>query len=189
MDKNLIEKYKNEMMNMYIGTRPMPPSPPAPIPPPPPAPPVPMPEPAPPPRPTPTPIPPSLQDGTGQLIGIVTSFRGLYPVKGAKVTVFTGNIDDMQIIDTDFTDDSGRTKAFTLSAPAKELSASSGASQKPYASYNMMVESDGYIDNIHLNIPVFSGVVSLQGSDLMLSETAGENKGPQIFDESQEFTL
>ena len=136
--------------------------------------------------------PPDLtsQNSTGGIIAIVTSLKEIYPLKGAKVTIFTGNYNgDMNILDTDFTDESGRTKTFILAAPERQLSQSSGASEKPYASYNMMVERDGYIDNIHLNIPVFSGVVSLQGSDMMLLETAGVNKGPQIFDEGQEFTL
>lgn len=195
MDKNLIEKYKNEMLNLYRSSRPMalqqsanqqniqPPEP----------------EPAPMPEPLPIPAPAlepaelglgsPLPDGKGQLIGIVTALKGIYPVKGAKVTVFTGNYEDMTVLDSSVTDSSGRTKAFLLSAPAKALSEEAGASQKPYASYNMLVDADGYVDNIHLNIPVFSGVVSLQSSDLMLTETAGENTEPRIFDEAQEFTL
>ena len=164
MDKNIIEQYKQEMLKMYGKTKAVPAvaqvSP-------------------------PDAEPPS----QGELIAIVTTLRNLYPVNGAKVTVFTGNPDQMTVIDSDFTDNSGRTKSFLLPAPAKQLSQTSGASEKPYASYNMLVEADGYIDNIHLNIPVFSGTTSLQNSNLMLSETAGENKGPQIFDEAQQFTL
>ena len=205
MDKNLIEKYKNEMLNLYRSSRPMalqqsanqqniqPPEPE----------PAPMPEPLPMPAPTLEPAELGLgsplpggesrysyfYNGKGQLIGIVTSLKGIYPVKGAKVTVFTGNYEDMTVLDSSVTDSSGRTKAFLLSAPAKALSEEAGASQKPYASYNMLVDADGYVDNIHLNIPVFSGVVSLQSSDLMLTETAGENTEPRIFDEAQEFTL
>lgn len=178
MDKNLIEKYKNEMLNMYKSSKTVPTV--APIP----ENPVPVPQ-------TPMVMPETNQSETqGGLIGIVTSLRGIYPVKGAKVTVFTGNYyDNMQVIDTDFTDQSGRTKEFRLPAPEKSLSEVSGASDKPYASYNMLVQSDGYIDNIHLNIPVFSTVTSLQDSNLMLLETTGVDKGPQVFDESQEFTL
>ena len=208
MDKNLIEKYKNEMLNLYRSVKTTPvqaelspdsqADPQAPRQTPdlpsveePPEVSIPQPSQQPPPRPMPSVLPESpMADGEGQLIGIVTALNGIYPVSGAKVTVFTGNYyNDMQVIDTAFTDSSGKTKSFTLSTPAKALSEQAGASQKPYASYNMLVEADGYIDNIHLNIPVFSGVVSLQGSNMMLSETAGENMGPQIFDEGQEFTL
>ena len=165
MNENLIEQYKNEMLKMYSKARSIP---------------------------TIAPevstvyVPPASQ---GMLIGIVTTIRNLYPVSGAKVTVFTGNPEEMTVIDTDFTDTSGRTKSFNLPAPERQLSQTSGASDKPYSSYNMLVQADGYIDNIHLNIPVFSGITSLQTSNMMLSETAGENKGPQIFDEAQQFTL
>ena len=53
----------------------------------------------------------------------------------------------------------------------------------------MLVEADGYIDNIHLNIPVFSGVTSIQGSDMMLIETAGADKDAQIFNEGIDYNL
>lgn len=171
MDKNLIEKYKNEMLNMYKQKS------------------------------TPKVIPikaeeneettpeNNIQNQTGELTALVTSLRSIYPVKDAKVTVFTGNPDNMNVIDTSFTDESGRSKSFVLSAPDKDLSQNSSTSSKPYSSYNMLIQADGYIDNIHLNIPVFSGVNSLQNSNMMLYDTAGENKSPQIFDESQSFYL
>ena len=178
MNKELIEKYKNEMLNMYRSAKatPVAAKPPEA------------------PQPTQTETVTQTENDTetsqGGLIGIVTSLRSIYPVKGAKVTVFTGNYDDnMQVFDTDYTDESGRTKEFRLPTPEKSLSETAGASDKPYASYNMLVQSDGYIDNIHLNIPVFSTITSLQESNLMLKETAGVDKGPQIFDEGQEFTL
>ena len=78
---------------------------------------------------------------------------------------------------------------FTLPTPAKALSLEEDNQIIPYSSYNMSVEADGYIKNIHLNIPVFSGVTSLQQSNLILEETAGQDKGPQIFDESNNYDL
>lgn len=128
-------------------------------------------------------------DSSGKLIAIVTAIRRLYPIKNAKVTVFTGDYKDMQVIATDFTDESGRTKTFTLDTPAKELSMEASENKTPYALYNMLIEAEGYIDNIHLNIPVFSGVTSLQSSDMLLVETSGVEKGPQIFDEAQKYNL
>ena len=178
MNKELIEKYKNEMLSMYRTAKAVPTAATGEMPPPADT------------LPTPAIKEKNTEDSQGGLIGIVTSLRSIYPVKGAKVTVFTGNYyDDMQVIDTDYTDESGRTKEFILPTPQKSLSETAGASDKPYASYNMLVQSDGYIDNIHLNIPVFSTITSLQESNLMLSETAGTDKGPQVYDEGQEFTL
>ncbi len=133
-------------------------------------------------------IQPPQNTQTGGLLGVVTSFRSLYPVENAKITVFSGNVDDMKIIDTDFTDRSGRTKVFSLSAPDKNLSMSPDLAETPYSLYNMMVEADGFLKNIHLNIPVFSGITSIQRSDLILSEDRID-KTPQIFDESQKYNL
>ena len=96
---------------------------------------------------------------------------------------------NMNIIDQKITDQSGKTETFFLETPARALSLSAGAESEPFARYNMMVEAEGYVSNIHLNIPVFSGVTSLQRSDMMLLETAGENKGPKIFDEAQRYGL
>ncbi len=173
MDKNLIEQYKREMLNMYRSARVMP---------------------------TAAMTENAAQqdisqqnvglaDSNGKLIAIVTSIREIYPVANAMVTIFTGNYNDMQIIDTAVTDESGRTRAFVLETPNKQISLESGNNATPYATYNMEVKAEGYVDNVHINIPVFSGVTSLQRSNMMLLETAGADKSPQIFDESERFDL
>ncbi|MBR6533046.1 MAG: hypothetical protein IKT44_01280 [Clostridia bacterium] len=172
MDSNMIERYKNQMLEMYNATQKVVPaqtnenS-------------IPQPQ-------TPQPTPDTT---SGNLIGIVTAVRALYPVKNAKVTVFTGEYDNLNVIDTDLTDQSGRTKTFVLPTPEKALSLEETNTVLPYALYNMLIEADGYIKNIHLNIPVFSGVTSLQQTNLLLEETAGTDKGPQIFDEAQKYDL
>ena len=165
MDKSLIEKYKLEMLNMYKKKS------------------------APTVLPTVAPQEEQLSDSSGQLIAIVTSLRGIYPVENAKVTVFTGNYGNMQVIDTAYTDESGRTRPFILETPNKQASLESDNKGIAYATYNLEVKAEGYVDNVHINIPVFSGVTSLQTSNLMLLETAGVDKGPQIFDESARFDL
>ena len=174
MDREIIEKYKSEMLRMYqksnkgnfseqkavqtvTGT---PPS-----------------------RPKITP------ESQGNLLATVTTVKTLYPVPNAKVTVFTGNYEDMNVVDSSLADQSGRTKLFVLPAPSSALSLDEGNKQIPYAVYNMLVEADGYVDNLHLNIPVFSGVTSIQGSNMMLKETAGVNMDVQIFDESEKYDL
>ncbi len=174
MDKNIIEKYKSEMINMYrLGKT----------------------------KSSITNIKPTVVEtvaennisdnfeNEGKLVAIVTTLRSLYPVENAKVTVFTGDIDNMQSLGVKFTDQSGKTDAFILQTPERSESLDSQNKEIPYAVYNMMVEADGYLTNIHLNIPVFSGVISLQRSNMMLLETAGENKEPQIFDEGQNYNL
>ena len=128
-------------------------------------------------------------ENSGKLIAIVTTLRNLYPVSNAKITLFTGDYNNMNVIATDYTDQSGRTDAFTLETPSEQLSLDSANTTRPYALYNMLVEAEGYLSNIHLNIPVFSNTTSLQRSNMLLVETAGVNKEPQIFDEAQQFNL
>ncbi|MBQ6847336.1 MAG: hypothetical protein IJO62_00260, partial [Clostridia bacterium] len=103
-------------------------------------------------------------------------------------TVFTGDPDNMQVIDTDYTDENGKTKAFLLTTPQKAESQEPN-NEIPYSLYNMMFEAEGYLTNIHLNIPVFPDVVSRQTSNLLLLETAGADKNPRIFDELQKYNL
>ncbi len=175
MDKSLIESYKQEMLKMYanrtktapvitnVTDTPKTDSTP--------------------------PTAPDSQTATGKLQGIATSIRGLYFVPNTKVTVFTGTPENMQVIDTSVTDENGKTKVFTLPTPAKAESLSPQNQAIPYALYNMMFEADGYIPNIHLNVPVFPTVTSRQTSNLLLLETAGVNKDPRIFDELQNYNL
>ncbi len=159
MDNNLIKKYKDEMLIMYRTYV------------------------------TAAPVNTTPDTNKGYLIGIVTAVRSLYPVKNAKITIFTGDYENMNIIDSDLTDQSGRTKTFVLPTPESSISLDQNNTSIPYSLYNMVVEADGYIKNIHLNIPVFGTVTSLQQSNLLLEETAGEDNGPQIFDEAQNYDL
>ena len=52
-----------------------------------------------------------------------------------------------------------------------------------------MVQSDGFLDNIHLNIPVFRGVTSVQRSDLTPISVAGGRTEPIIFNEFSSYEL
>ena len=176
MNNELIEQYKNEMMKMYNSVHKAEPIPEAiPV--------ISQPE----PMPTPAVTPPE-NPRIGRLLGVVTSFNSLYPVENARVTVFTGEYENMTVIDSDLTDNSGKTKVFSLITPDKSLSMAPDLSATPYATYNMLVESDGFLKNIHLNIPVFSGITSIQRSDLILDQDQNGSE-PQIFDEGQKYNL
>ncbi len=183
MDNEIFEKYKNEMLRMYEQSKKQGGFVPAQVTA----------------DGTEAPQSPAISEGatpsvvsqggqSGGILGIVTSFRSLYPVENARVTVFTGDVDNMNVIDSDLTDRSGRTKVFSLSAPDKSLSQSPDLSETPYSLYNLSVEADGFLKNIHLNIPVFSSITSIQRSDLILAEERID-KSPQIFDESQKYAL
>lgn len=128
-------------------------------------------------------------DPNGRLSVMVTAISSLYPVEKAKVTVFTGDYKAPNIIDTDFTDQSGKTKTFSLPAPSRGLSMEPDTGAQPYALYNVLIEADGYADNLHMNLPIFRGVTSLQRSNLTPLASFGGNKGPIVFNELSSFNL
>lgn len=125
----------------------------------------------------------------GRLSANVTSVANIYPVRGARVTVFTGSPDSMTVLDSAVTDESGKTRDFLLDAPPKSLSMTSGAPALPYTLYNLLISADGFLDNIHLNIPVFSGIASVQRSDMLPKAVAGGRTDPIIFNEFSSFEL
>ncbi|MBQ8741294.1 MAG: hypothetical protein IJY79_07070 [Clostridia bacterium] len=130
------------------------------------------------------------EDGTGGLAVNVTTLRRLYPVKGATVTVFTGTPNTPTVIETDVTDESGKSGIFNLKTPvtAESQQAENGG-VLPYASYNISVRSDGYVEQIAMNIPVFSGVISVQGIDLIPVAAAGGHTQPQIIEGGNDYNL
>ena len=175
MDKSLIEKYKAEMMGMYRSARNSPSAV--------------------------NVVSPNnadeanidsetvIEQGTGKLIVTVTTVRSLYPLENAKVTILSIDSAKPQEIDSDFTDKSGRTKAFLLETPNKSISLDSGSTELPYELYNIEIKAEGYIDTYYLNVPVFSGTTSIQQVNMNLLETAGKDKGPIIIDTAQQYTL
>lgn len=130
------------------------------------------------------------EDGTGGLQLNVTTLGRLYPVKNALITVFTGEPNNMTLVETDITDESGKTDVFNLKTPpAAESQQAENGGALPYARYNVSVQSDGYVEQIAMNVPVFSGVVSVQGIDLLPIAAAGQNTSPQIIQEGNNYNL
>ena len=168
MDKKLIEKYKNEMFNTYArrkfstlekSVQ------------------------------TISPVSGNPTDNEGALVVLVTAVRSLYPIKNALVSVFSGENETRENIISVYTDESGKTEPIYLSAPDRELSLQSENKVLPYAEYNVEVKAEGYVDSIFLNIPVFEGITSLQRANMLLLETAGEQKGPIIYNVSENADL
>ena len=133
---------------------------------------------------------PTFEDGTGGIEVSVTTLNRLYPVKNAVVTVFTGRVDNMTVVESSVTDESGKSGIFNLKTPSRvdSLQANNG-DETPYASYNISVKSDGYVEQIAMNVPVFSGVISVQGIDLLPMTAAGKHTSPQIFNEENKYNL
>ncbi len=130
------------------------------------------------------------EDGTGGMQVNVTTLRRLYPVKNAVVTVFTGTPNNMTVIETDVTDESGKSGIFNLKTPLKsESQQAENGGFLPYANYNVSVRSDGYVEQIAMNVPIFSGVISVQGIDLIPIAAAGGHTNPQIIQEGNNYDL
>ena len=119
---------------------------------------------------------------SGGLIVSVTSLRGFYGVPDAEVTVFTGGIDEKNIIDSDVTDSSGRTKKFILDTESKTLSGSAGAIKKPYSEYNISVVANGYAEQINMDIPIFEGVTTVQQVGLTSKSADGGNSRIVVYE-------
>ena len=155
MDKELIEKYKREMLKVYAAAKPE-----------------------------------KSESGSeyGEMEVIVTALKGLYPVSGAVVTVFKEENGNQTVIDSDITDLSGNTKKFLLPAPNKENSQTAENTKSVYSEYGISVTANGFVEQINLNIPVFSGVTSLQRIDLV-PISASNGKGPTITNEHSDYNL
>lgn len=133
---------------------------------------------------------PEFEDGTGGMQINVTTLNRLYPVKNALVSVFTGTRDNMNIIETDITNESGQSKVFKLKTPprADSQQAENGGAAA-YTNYNVSVQSDGYVEQIAISVPVFPGVISVQGIDLLPISAAGGHISPQIINEDNNYNL
>ena len=127
--------------------------------------------------------------GMGRLIVNATSVRGLYPIGGAKVTVFTGDGENRIIIAEAVTDISGKTPAIELPAPAVLLSETPNPPERPYAYYNVSTEADGFVENLNYNTAVFDTVTSLLNVNLQPMTTGINGNRPIVIDGFDNYNL
>lgn len=114
----------------------------------------------------------------GFLIVNVTTARGAIPLADATVTVsqLNGGVDTpVAVVRTDI---DGKTEKLTLQAPPPDNSQTPNPTGPSYALYNVEVVKNGYYTENELNIPVFSGITSIQPVR-MLPYIVGRNTSPQ----------
>jgi hypothetical protein len=112
---------------------------------------------------------------------VYTAYEAL-PIAGA-VCKIKKNIDGAEtILYTLTTDISGQTKAVHLSAPSPSLSQTPDSAEQPYALYDAAVSADGYTPVLITDIPIFSGILSVQS--VAMVPAAGLNNTERI-DESE----
>ena len=102
----------------------------------------------------------------GYLIVNVVTARGAIPVPGASVTVYDTSDEGRPPVAVVFTDSAGKTEKLTLAAPARALSEQPG-NVKPFATYMIEIDKAGYYPVTKNDVPIFTGVTSIQPVDLM----------------------
>lgn len=102
----------------------------------------------------------------GYLVVNVSTARGAIPLSGASVTVMYDEPENSSILTVLTTDMNGKTGKIELPAPARALSESPGT-VKPYATYTLQIEKDGYYTVTNTNVPVFAGVTSIQPIEML----------------------
>lgn len=118
-------------------------------------------------------------EDTGFLTVIVTHSRGTFPISGARIDVFSKSGDP---IFTEFTNISGRTRTMALPTQPginSESPETTAGGVSDY--YDIEISADGFISARINNIPIFEGVNSLQGFDMMF-ESAASSGDMQIID-------
>ncbi len=120
------------------------------------------------------------QPSTGYLIVNVSTARGAIPLSGATVTVMYDEPDNSSIFAVLTTDNSGKTERIELPAPSRMLSESPGNS-KPYATYDLQINKDGYYAVTIGAAPVFAGVTSVQPVEMLpLAEYDSDTVYPRV---------
>ncbi len=98
----------------------------------------------------------------GYLGVTVTTALNAIPIAGATVTVFrflNGIEEVVKILNTDNT---GKTDIIILPTPPKENSLTPNPLGPSYSVYNVRVDKEGYYTQNSLNVPIFSGITSIQ---------------------------
>ena len=122
----------------------------------------------------------------GFLQVLVRTARDSLPIPSAEVLIQSPTLSRGLI-----TDESGRTDAIPLPAPASQGSLSAGGND-PFALYRVTVKKEGFYTQSTENVPIFAGITSLQpvnligraeyGSDTLIpqSSVSTVERDPQV---------
>lgn len=102
----------------------------------------------------------------GYLVVNVSTARGAIPLGGATVTVMYDEADNNSVFQTMTTGSDGKTDKISLPAPPRNLSEAPG-NIKPYATYTVSVDKEGYYTVTDTSVPVFSGITSIQPIEML----------------------
>ena len=103
----------------------------------------------------------------GYLTVRVSTAGGAIPIENAAVNVRGGDINDSDVIFALTTNSDGITPTVSLPTPPRSTSEAPQDSVPAYAVYNVDVFANGYAPAFFHNIPVFSGINSIQPAVLL----------------------
>lgn len=121
----------------------------------------------------------------GYLTVAVTTQKGTFPLKGARVTVKDTNGNRLY---EEYTDESGRTEKMTLKTTSKENSESPDMPGNVAEYYNINIDAKDFIPIVIEGIPIFDGISTTQSFDMIFT-SAAESSAPQIIKFNNEYTL
>lgn len=107
------------------------------------------------------------QNEVGYLTVRVSTAGGAIPLANASVNIRGGSVDDSSIIYSLLTNSDGLTKTVALNAPPRSDSLTPQDRTPPYSVYNVDVYAKGYTPAFFHNVPIFSGINSVQPAILV----------------------
>ncbi len=113
----------------------------------------------------------------GSLRVRVSTAGEAFPLAGAIVKITGEDPENQGLIFVLTSDIDGITETVSLPTPSADLSLSPGG-EKPFASYRIEVTLGGYYRQIFQNVPVFSGILSVQKSTLIPFPLYNPGKNP-----------
>ncbi len=116
----------------------------------------------------------------------VQTFQGdrVLPMQGAQIKVFNNQQGQKKLVSTNKTDANGQSSLISLDARPFSLSQSPGKVQ-PYTTYDVEVSMPGYYTTYYVDLPIFSGTVSLQNTQMIPLPSGVSNQINYVYE--QEF--
>lgn len=115
-----------------------------------------------------------------------------FGIPSARVMVFLELPGGNTAVFDGLTDINGSTESIRLPAPPKSISQSpqTGVNQKlPYAVYSVYVEHPDFVRSVFTNVPVFSGIESIQPVRMLAKAAGLQEPEPIVVDETTLNTL
>ncbi len=102
------------------------------------------------------------EDGIGFIKAEITTGNGAVPIENAVVLITKKENGKTYMLKMLISDESGSTETVALPAPNVSFSETPDPTEKPFADYYISAYADGFYAENDMEVPVFSGVKSIQ---------------------------